>query len=220
MELKAKSKQDLRILGSKLGLGNLTRMSQKELIATINRAERDREQEWRKWDRWKVISLLVTILLIPAIYWGIRSTFPDPVVTSPHIELAWYEEGSKPPTLVPLSKAIIRPTSRDVVSGQIEVPINIAINNRDKQPLRVVRVEMNYPKDIDVQSKGNPKLDRDNQLLVYEHDIGTLEPVDNFTPLETIDVLAIPCSSIETSDAFVIQTRDGVPLLFYLLRRQ
>jgi hypothetical protein len=66
---------------------------------------------------------------------------------------------------------------------------------------------------LKVQSAGKAKIDPNNQFLVYEHSIGTLESVEFYTPLETIDTIHVPF--VFHVVPAIVRSNDGVP--FYLV---
>ena len=98
---------------------------------------------------------------------------------------------------------------------RIFIPVNLAISNRDQEDLEVVRVELSYDSKFEITSSGKTKIDPDGKRLIYEHEIGTLSNVDNFTPIQSVDVIAVPYSFsvIHT----IVRTNDGVPLYLVTL---
>jgi hypothetical protein len=65
----------------------------------------------------------------------------------------------------------------------------LAVRNQEKSRLEATRVEISYPKGLRITPQGRPKIDPQNNTLIYEHDLRSLEPVTSFTPLDTIDVI-------------------------------
>jgi Rho termination factor, N-terminal domain len=131
-----------------------------------------------------------------ALIFLINHYYPNIKSLQPKYRLAWYQETNGRLSLVDPSKINRTLTADDIYSNRLHVPINLAIRNEDKVPLEVVRVELTYPKKLgEVRSAGKARIDPANRKLVYEHYIGTLENVGEFTPLQSVDVIEIPFRS-------------------------
>jgi hypothetical protein len=128
----------------------------------------------------------------------------------PKFALAWYQSLNGKLSIVDPQNVQHELSVDDVFKNRIRIPINLAIRNIDKVPLEVVRVELGYGRDMEVHSKGNAKIDPGGRRLIYEHSVGTLEKVDEFTPLQSIDIVEIPFHFIK--DRFITLFGDDVPV--------
>jgi hypothetical protein len=142
---------------------------------------------------------------------GLYSTWQNKQPIS--VGIAWYEKKDTSLRLVPLDAVIVELAPEDVFNQRVSIPVNLAIANKEAAPLEVVRVELNYDKNLKVESTGKVKIDPSNELLVYEHTIGTLESLGFYTPLETIDTIHVPF--VFHVVPVIARSRDGVP--FYLV---
>jgi hypothetical protein len=68
----------------------------------------------------------------------------------------------------------------------------LAVRNKESEPLEAVKVQISYPQGLQVQPAGKPRIDPDNRLLIYEHDLPDLQAANNYTPLESIDTIYLP----------------------------
>lgn len=125
------------------------------------------------------------------------------------IGLSWYELKEGHPSLLgkrPIKMVIDEETMR---TQSIKIPVNLAIRNSGADHLEVVSVQISYPDWLEVKSSGRGQIDPDQRLIVYQHQIGTLPPVDTFTPLTNIDTLTLPYSVLIVPT--IVKYSDGVP---------
>ena len=128
----------------------------------------------------------------------------------PDVDIAFFEETSDGRLeIVDPNEVQVLVGGDEVLSGRIPITLNLAIRNTGSEVLEVVRVELSYDSGLEVASDGKAKIDPDNRLLIYEHEIGTLEDVNQYTPLETIDTVYVPFN-FKIVPAIVV-SRDGVP---------
>jgi hypothetical protein len=209
VSIKRKSKDDLRKILDGLGVSCTKNVSKNELIKKINKSQKSRMRQELKWHWSKWLTLSFAVILVPCISKILGIVSPLPTQTPPSIELMYYEKTKSGLKLVDSNEIEISLEPEDIINQRVQFPLQIAVRNRDKVPLKVVRVELSYPKELNVISTGNAKIDPKEHLLIYEHEIGTLENIGYFTPLKTIDIVSVPFHFMV--DSFVMQTRDGVP---------
>lgn len=111
---------------------------------------------------------------------------------SPNIQIVSYEIKDGKVNLINPENATVDITPDDILKQKVQIPLNIAVRNIGKQQLDLVRIEFAYDNNLDVISAGKVKIDPENRVLVYEHDLGTLESMDYFTPIQTVDVIQVP----------------------------
>jgi hypothetical protein len=131
------------------------------------------------------------------------------------VALAWYQNVDGKLTIVDPEKVNHDLSVEDVFADRVRVPINLAIKNADGKPLEVVRVELSFGADLNIKPGGQPKIDPTGQTLIYEHDIGTLENVNEYTPLRPIDTIEIPFHFIK--DRFITLFGDETPVQMAIL---
>jgi hypothetical protein len=133
----------------------------------------------------------------------------------PNIQMAFYEINDGEIKLIDPSHATVYVDPEDILNQTVSIPLNIAIRNTGNKPLELVRIEFAYDSSIDVTSAGKMKIDPENRVLVYEHNLGTLESMDFFTPIQTVDVIHVPfiLGLVPT----LTYTNDNVPFYFLIL---
>ena len=150
----------------------------------LNKNSNDKQ----KWNRNKWIVFGLSLLVIPVINY----VFPSKKEIYPKVNLAFYEGEGNDLKLIPYNNINMGATPLDIISNRLILPLKFALNNEENQPLQVEKVELFYPATIKVKSRGKPKIDPEQRVLIYEHQIGTLQNINYYTPLETIDTLEIP----------------------------
>ena len=131
----------------------------------------------------------------------------------PKVELAFFEEDKDGHLeIISPNDVQLSITFEDVISNRISFPVNLAIRNNEDKPLDVVRIEIRYDNTFEVESSAKAKIGPQNRMLIYEHDIGILENIDVYTPLQTIDIIHVPYKFLILP--MVVLTKDGVPLYF------
>lgn len=141
-----------------------------------------------KWSRFKTITLITVIIAIPLT----NKFFPPIKEITPVYSIAFYENKKNVLTLIRPDSLKFDVNSEDMLLDRVRLPLRIAVRNEEKKPLKVVKIVITYPANIEVTSLGNPIIDPTSRTIIYEHNIETLEPTNNFTPLKTIDTLIIP----------------------------
>lgn len=131
----------------------------------------------------------------------------------PEVELAYFEREGGTLRLVDPSNIVLNVDPEDVEAQQMSIPLNLAVRNLETSDLRDARITFSYPAGLTVDPEGSPLIDPRGRTLVYEHELRDLAPVDEFTPLDTIDTLHVDFKFHLVST--VTLSRDGVP--FYLL---
>lgn len=129
----------------------------------------------------------------------------------PQVELVVYEIVDGRPVLGG-SDGTVDYDLGDVELNQVRIPVRIALRNVEDRPLEVVRVELRYPATLEVKSAGDARVDPTGRTIIYEHDLGTLESVDNYTPVEPLDEVVVPY--LFTAFSTVSLDRNNVPLYF------
>jgi hypothetical protein len=112
----------------------------------------------------------------------------------PAADIVFFERGKDGYKLVDPMNVVLNPTADEINRKQFAVPINLAVRNQESEQLEATRVEIYYPKDVKVKPTGKPRIDPDNRVLIYEHNLEDLQAVDNYTPLDTVDTLYFPFS--------------------------
>lgn len=163
----------------------------------------------------KRIALIGTILGVIATLVGFFSDiggFYSQLMKKRKLEvaIAYFENQNTKLRLISPDSVMIKVKLEDYINQRIPFPLNLALRNKDNDPLEVVRVELSYKNTMRVESNGRAKIDPENKLLIYEHEIGTLENVGHYTPLQTIDTLYLPFNFLAVEVCAL--TRDGVPL--------
>ena len=164
------------------------------------------KNNWRKVLTIGSIALVIGLIVDFSELQKIYLSYIEPKID---ISYFFYDENDFP-IINNSDEIIIDITNEDFQSGKIKIPINLAIKNLENRRLSLVRIEIQYDKNINLLSNGKQKIDPDQKLVIYEHEFGTLEIGDKYTMMETIDILEIPFSFIFTP--VVGLSKDGVPL--------
>lgn len=139
---------------------------------------------------------LVLAVLAPFL---VDAVFPPDREISPKLDLKWYRETDAGYKLVDPDTIGLFIGSEDILRRQIRLPIRIAVRNEGNKPLRVVRVELRYPREFpitSVRSSGRPTIDAEGRWEIYEHDIAILDTTQNYTLLTAVDTVLIPIGLI------------------------
>lgn len=126
------------------------------------------------------------------------------------VSIAYFENQKGQLQLVSPDAVMIKVKPEDYLAKRIPFPLNLALRNKDNASLEVVRVELSYKNTMHVKSSGKAKIDPENKRFIYEHEIGTLENVNHYTPLQTIDTLYLPFSFVAVEVCALL--KDGVPI--------
>lgn len=126
------------------------------------------------------------------------------------IDMAWYSVDTDGGIeIVSLNNVEIVLSESDLLSGRINIPLNLALKNNTSEPLEIVRVELTYDKSLAIKSEAKKLVSTQAGKLVFEHDLGELQVSKNFIPLPTIDVLSFP-SFVGIQEIFIL-LKDGIP---------
>jgi hypothetical protein len=169
----------------------------------VRRGAIDSQVRYRSFIPWlpAVAIGLILPLWIPRIF----SRHDEP----PTVTFGWYKKTPNGLRLVDPSNIVVEVSPADVRSGTVPIPLNIAIQNKENADLEVVRIELTYDQENPVTSAGRAKIDPTNRTLIYEHSLGTLAPVESFTPIEEVDVVRVPFRFLLVDT--IVLLRDGVP---------
>lgn len=130
---------------------------------------------------------------------------------TPQVDVAYFmTDADNTIWLVDPQEVTIAVGLEELSSGRIPIPINLAVRNEGSQSLNVVRVELRYDQELRVEPGGRAKIDPKNRLLIYEHELGTLESIEFYTPIDTVDTIYIPFSFV-FAPALALSS-DGVPV--------
>lgn len=162
--------------------------------------------------RWQwIVGLLVFLAGVIAFFndafgfWtAIRNMF------EPNVSIAFYQEKDGMLQIIPPDRVVVELDVQDIISNRVPVALNLAIHNNEDRPMEVTGVEIAYDRELEVISNGRLKIDPDNNVIIYEHSIPTLQAVESYTPLETIDTLIIPFRFLIVPT--VVMSADGVPI--------
>lgn len=135
--------------------------------------------------------------------WGKRQRHLD-------MSLAFFQQDGNSITLVDPRDIKLAPSLEDMQSGILRIPLNLAVHNEDNDPLEVVKIVIQYPHELKVRSSARRGISVRENSIVYEHEIGTLDQVAHYTPLQDIDVLELPYQYLPVHVATL--TNDGVPM--------
>jgi len=133
---------------------------------------------------------------------------------SPNIEIRFYDKSGNKLSLAEEGPTVLV-DEKSIQQNAIEIPLNLAVRNREDQPLEIVKLDLEYPSDLDLHSGGRAKIDPAGKRLIYERDLGVIEPSVNFTPLKEIDTIILPATFVV--DRTVVLMKDGVPMYVYAL---
>lgn len=107
----------------------------------------------------------------------------------PAAEIMYFQKRGSDYSLIEPGNVVLEPSLSELKKNYVPIPINLAVRNREKGRLEATRVEITYPKGLRITPRGRPKIDPQNNTLIYEHNLRSLDPVASFTPLDTIDVI-------------------------------
>jgi hypothetical protein len=108
---------------------------------------------------------------------------------SPTVQIKYFKKQGSNYDFIEPENVVLLPSQRELTRNYVAVPINLAVRNLEESRLEATRVEITYPKGLRVTPQGRPKIDPQNNTLIYEHELRSLDPVESFTPLDTIDVI-------------------------------
>ncbi len=131
---------------------------------------------------------------------------------SPEIGLATYQLESGKPVLTD-GNVTVQVEPDDIKKDQLRLTVPLAVTNLEAEDLGLARVEPRYPSDLKVKSAGSGKIDPTGRTIVYDHDLGTLRPTGDFTPVAPLDEVVIPFGF--TVVPTVTVSKDNVP--FYIV---
>ena len=150
---------------------------------------------------WWALGAIATVI---GIYLGIGELRSQWTASRPPAaDIVFFEKAEDEYRLVDPMKVVLNPSGREVERNQFAVPINLAVRNQESARLEATRIEIYYPKDVEVRPAGKPRIDPQNRVLIYEHDLEDLQPINNYTPLETVDILYFPFSVNYSTAIFV-----------------
>ena len=183
--LRKNHKYQLDTIAKKISIHNPEKISKSNLIKLIRTKRESHQHSWNKF-KWyslvfSIIALVVSINLFPAL-----NKIP------PSYSIAFYEFQNGRLKIVNLDSLKFEPTVEDIVMNTVKLPLRIALTNNEDEALKVVKVIISYPPELEIMSMANPKIDPKATSIIYEHDIETLEPADSYTPLKIIDTLVFP----------------------------
>lgn len=159
----------------------------------------------KRWEKSNWILTMVALMLIPVVYY----LNPPKSQIEPTYKLAFYTNNNGQIKIVSPDSIKVNITDIDIRNSQIKLPINIAVSNAENEPLEVVKVEIFYPSNLNVISKGKLKIAPNENAIIYEHEIGTLTNIDEFTPLGTIDTIKIKRRFIGVESGVIF--KDSIP---------
>jgi hypothetical protein len=151
--------------------------------------------------------------MIPLTLFWINKTNPRPDVVPVDVELTWYvEENGEKKIVGPAAMETIV-NKDDIENDRLTIPINLAIRSNESKRLHGVKIEILYPEGSKVESNGDSKLSADDSTIVFQHEVGDLEPSKYFTPIQNQsgDLVTIPYW-FATGNCIVL-TKDEIPFL-------
>ncbi|MCC6612607.1 MAG: hypothetical protein IT320_03955 [Anaerolineae bacterium] len=96
---------------------------------------------------------------------------------------------------------------------ELPIPVNLSLRNNEGDALELVRVVFSYAGGLRVESTArsrlNPSASEYENEVVYEHDLGTLEGDEYYTPLPQSDVLFVPYAFMLMDT--IVRSSEGVP---------
>lgn len=107
----------------------------------------------------------------------------------PAVEIKYFKKQGSNYSFIEPENVVLQPSQGELTKGYATIPINLAVRNLEESRLEATRVEITYPKGLRITPQGRPKIDVQNNMLIYEHELRSLDPVASFTPLDTIDVI-------------------------------
>jgi hypothetical protein len=158
-----------------------------------------------------VIGIAAFIAGVLAFYldWGDFRTQSHEKKT-PDVEIQFFRKESGKPVLSPSGPELVT-SQEDVKKNRAVVPLNLAVHNLEPKALQGARIELSYPDGLEVKPGGDPKIDPQNRTLIYEHQLRILEPVGNYTPLDTVDTIQVRAYYLRFLD---VEERNGLPTYF------
>ena len=204
--LESKKIGELRKIARSLNVARPNSMSKKRLLQEISKAKKPKYNFAYRWNSLKWILFVGSIILIPILDCLILVKGELP----PNLAIAWYKSTDSGLELVNPNDIQIFLDPEEVIKNRLRMPIQIAVSNRENSSLKVVRIELSYSKNLQVFSEGKARIDPNSNLLIYEHEIGTLENVGHFTPLEQVDTIFIPFQFFV--DGFITLLKDDIPI--------
>jgi hypothetical protein len=171
---------------------------------------------WLK-KNWKELVSLSTIILVVGFLSDSLGLF-DKIRswTKPNVELVYFVYDLKGYPIVNDSDYINIDLTNEIIESQIiEIPINLAFRNRGNERLEFVKLEIRYGRDLTVISNGTQKIDPFNNVIIYEHYLGTIENVESYTLIENVDILKIPFHF--SFFPVLALSKDGVPLYYSVM---
>lgn len=180
--------------------------------ALADQIEKHYQKENARWRKFKITCSAIGLMILAVV------VFLNPKIADlpPNIALGWYEATPEEIKLTNIDsvKAIV--DAEDIIKSRIRIPINLALNNRENENIEIEKIEIYYPKSIDiVSSSGKRRIDPHNRVIIYEHEIETLANVSHYTPIATIDTIAIKSNFIFESG--ITFTFDSIPFLTSVL---
>lgn len=106
-------------------------------------------------------------------------------------------------------------TEDNILRGEIEIPIRLAIRNKEQADLEIVRAEITYDQSLKIKSGAQKIIPEKPGLIIYNHPIGSLPVRDGYTPLDPIDTLILYHRFMV--NPLVALSKEGVPMYFVSL---
>jgi hypothetical protein len=91
----------------------------------------------------------------------------------------------------------------------IPIPIYLALRNNGRRVLEDVRVTLTFDRQYMVEAGGEPRIDPEGASYIYEHNLGSVHPSDQFTPLGAVDTVQLGIEYI--INPLVALSQDDVP---------
>jgi hypothetical protein len=132
----------------------------------------------------------------------------------PNVEVKFYDRVGDKLALADKGP-IVRLDEKSFRQKEIEVPLFLAFRNREEEPLEIVKLDLEYPHGLTLRSEGRAKIDPEGDRLIYEHDLGVIEPSTSFTAVKEIDRIVLPMAFVATS--VVALLNDDVPMYVHSL---
>lgn len=98
----------------------------------------------------------------------------------------------------------------NILNNEIQIPLRLAIRNKEEADLEVVRAEITYDKSLQIRSTAQKIIHEEPGLITYEHSIGTLPVREGYTPLNIIDTLTLHHHF--RTESFIFIAKDGIPM--------
>ncbi|TNV75095.1 hypothetical protein FGO68_gene14627 [Halteria grandinella] len=137
------------------------------------------------------IGVVLTVIGLFLSYWFFMIERADLAPKPLDVDIKWYELKDGRPQLLTDGSIRVVIDDQGFKARKLKLPVNIAVRNRTGEVLEVASVQISYPSWSNVESQGKGQIDPAGDSIVYRHQIGTLPSVDEFTPLETIDILTL-----------------------------